>query len=145
MVQVQTIASTSELEAGYLQTLEYLDDKIVIHDRIYGDHTITEPVLIDLLKSPSVLRLSRVGQHGITSFVGLTPNVTRFEHSVGAFLVVRQVGGTVTEQVVGLLHDISHTAFSHVIDCKCLFSLTCPFPGPSYRCKAGIQHARRID
>ena len=103
--------------AGHFQTLEYpSDDTIIIHDQIYGDHTITEAVLVALLKSPSVIRLSRVGQHGITSFVGLTPNVTRFEHSVGAMLVVRLVGGSVPEQIVGLLHDISHTAFSHVID-----------------------------
>jgi HD superfamily phosphohydrolase len=42
--------------------------------------------------------------------------VTRFEHSVGAFLLVRTVGASLEEQIAALLHDISHTTLSHVID-----------------------------
>ncbi|MEM7119334.1 MAG: HD domain-containing protein [Chloroflexota bacterium] len=86
------------------------------HDDIYGSVTITEPVLLDLLASRAVQRLHGVMQHGITGIIGLTAPVTRFEHSVGAMLLVRRLGGSVTEQVAALLHDVSHTAFSHVID-----------------------------
>ncbi|MCJ7700867.1 MAG: HD domain-containing protein, partial [Anaerolineales bacterium] len=46
----------------------------------------------------------------------ITSPTSRFEHSVGALLLVRRLGASLEEQVAALLHDISHTAFSHVID-----------------------------
>lgn len=103
--------------AGFFQTLDIIDgNKIVIQDKLYGEHTITERVLLDLLQSPELLRLKGVCQHGVTGLLGLTHRVTRFEHSVGAFLLVRKVGATLEEQVAALLHDVSHTALSHVVD-----------------------------
>lgn len=86
------------------------------HDDVYGSVEITEPVLLDLMASAAMQRLRGVMQHGITGLIGLTASVSRFEHSVGAMLLVRRMGGSVKEQVAALLHDVSHTAFSHVID-----------------------------
>lgn len=40
----------------------------------------------------------------------------RYDHSVGVMLLIRMLGGTLEEQIAGLLHDVSHTAFSHVAD-----------------------------
>ncbi|NIP72740.1 MAG: HD domain-containing protein [Gammaproteobacteria bacterium] len=85
-------------------------------DAIYGTVEIAEPALLDLMKTDAVGRLKGVSQHGITSHLGITPPFSRFEHSVGAMLLVRQLGASIDEQIVALLHDISHTAFSHVID-----------------------------
>ncbi|KAL2802850.1 hypothetical protein BJX63DRAFT_97861 [Aspergillus granulosus] len=105
------------LKSGYFQTLTYPSASlIVITDELYGQHLITEPVLLDLLNSPHVLRLANVDQHGVTGVLRLLPGITRLEHSVGAFLLVRLKGASLAEQVAALLHDISHTVFSHVID-----------------------------
>lgn len=85
-------------------------------DPIHGRVTITEPVLLAVMQSAAIQRLHGVLQHGITAVLGITEPITRFEHSVGAMLVVRRLGGTVEEQLGALLHDVSHTAFSHVMD-----------------------------
>lgn len=85
-------------------------------DELYGKIEITEQVLIDLIASDAMQRTKGVSQHGITALLGITPPFSRFDHSVGAMLLVRRLGANVNEQVAALLHDISHTAFSHVID-----------------------------
>lgn len=104
-------------KVGYFQTLALPSkDTAIIDDDIHGRHIIKDPVLLALLKSRSLRRLVGVCQHGVTGLLGLTPIITRFEHSVGAFLLVRIAGGSVEEQVAALLHDISHTVLSHVMD-----------------------------
>jgi len=85
-------------------------------DVVYGTVEIEEQVLIDLMQAKAMQRLNRILQHGITALIGLTRPVTRFEHSIGVMLLVRRFGGTLDEQIAALLHDVSHTAFSHVID-----------------------------
>jgi uncharacterized protein len=86
------------------------------NDPIYGTAEITEPVLIDLLQTDALQRLGQIMQHGITGLIGLTSPVSRLDHSLGAMLLVRRLGGDLPEQIAALLHDVSHTAFSHVID-----------------------------
>lgn len=85
-------------------------------DAVYGSVLISEPVLLDLMASTAMQRLQGVLQHGISALIGITEPITRFDHSVGAMLLVRRLNGPVTEQIAALLHDVSHTAFSHVID-----------------------------
>ncbi|KAM0815607.1 hypothetical protein AB5N19_01406 [Seiridium cardinale] len=117
---------TSLFKSGHFQTIDFsAEDQVVIDDQLYGRHTITEPVLVELLRSPALARLAGVNQHGISSLLNITPRVTRMEHSIGAFLQVRIVGAEVDEQVAGLLHDISHTTMSHVVD----FALSKPGEG----------------
>lgn len=86
------------------------------YDEIYGEVTIEAPVLRDLMETAAMQRLRGVWQHGISDLIGLTRPVTRFQHSVGAMLLVRRLGGDLRRQIAALLHDVSHTAFSHVID-----------------------------
>ncbi len=85
-------------------------------DTVYGSTSFTDPMLLDLLQSAAIQRLRSVLQHGITAVLGITQPVTRFEHSVGAMILVQRAGGSVCEQAAALMHDVSHTAFSHVAD-----------------------------
>lgn len=85
-------------------------------DAIYGTVEISEPVLLELMQSRAMQRLAGVSQHGITALLGITPPFSRFDHSVGVMLLVRRLGASIEEQIAALLHDVSHTAFSHVID-----------------------------
>lgn len=111
------------IRAGRFQTHEFSQDGndassavVTIRDELYGTITIKEPVLTELLRSEALARLAGVHQHGISGLLGLTPKVTRLEHTVGAMLLVRHVGASVAEQVAALLHDVSHTTMSHVVD-----------------------------
>lgn len=86
-----------------------------IRDSIYGDFEV-EPIFEKLINTKQVQRLKGVHQGGASYLVNPQWNVTRYEHSIGTMLFIRLMGGSVEEQISGLLHDISHTAFSHVID-----------------------------
>ncbi|PGW34781.1 hypothetical protein COE04_13050 [Bacillus cereus] len=88
---------------------------MIISDVIYGEFKI-DKVLEDLIISKPVQRLKGVHQAGASYLMNEKWNVTRFDHSVGAMLLIKKLGGSVEEQIAGLLHDVSHTAFSHVID-----------------------------
>jgi len=85
-------------------------------DRIYGKIDITELVILDLINSPSIQRLKGIDQAGYSEpwFPG-TPR-TRFEHSVGVYILLKKYGASLEEQIAGLIHDVSHSAFSHCID-----------------------------
>ncbi|WP_243526691.1 HD domain-containing protein [Bacillus pseudomycoides] len=86
-----------------------------IQDSIYGDFVL-EPVLAELIYTKPIQRLKNIHQGGASYLVNSKWNVTRFDHSAGVMLLIKKLGGSIEEQIAGLLHDISHTAFSHVID-----------------------------
>ncbi len=83
---------------------------------IYGTYSITEPVIIDLLEHPMMQRLQKVHQYGLSYYLNKPLEYNRYEHSLGVFVLLRRFGASKLEQVAGLLHDVSHTAFSHVAD-----------------------------
>lgn len=85
-------------------------------DPVYGHIELHQPVLLDLIHSPAMQRLRGVLQHGISALIGITSPTTRFDHSLGVMLLTRRLGASLDEQIAALLHDVSHTAFSHVID-----------------------------
>jgi len=88
---------------------------VVISDVIYGEFKVDQ-VVEELILSKPVQRLKGIHQNGASYLINENWNVTRFDHSVGVMLLVKKLGGSVEEQIAGLLHDVSHTAFSHVID-----------------------------
>ena len=87
-----------------------------IRDAIHGRQTINEPVLQELINTRLVQRLKHVNQAGALKYTTPHATVTRYEHSIGVMLLLRQLGASLKEQIAGLLHDTPHTAFSHVID-----------------------------
>ena len=89
---------------------------MIYKDRIYGKVNIKEPVILDLIKCPSMQRMKGVDQHGHFEphFPGTAYN--RFEHSLGVYVLLKKFGASLKEQIAGLLHDVSHTVFSHVAD-----------------------------
>jgi len=87
-----------------------------IKDRIYGEVEITEPVLLEIINSPALQRLKGVSQFGYFEPFFPGTSYSRFEHSVGVCLLLRKYGASLEEQIAGLIHDVSHSAFSHCID-----------------------------
>lgn len=85
-------------------------------DRVYGAVTVDEPMLRELIAAPTIQRLKGVAQAGYPLPWWPSATHSRFEHSLGVMLLLQRYGAPVTEQMAGLLHDASHTAFSHCID-----------------------------
>ncbi|MGH1286797.1 HD domain-containing protein [Bacillus toyonensis] len=88
---------------------------MIISDVLYGEFEVDQ-VLEELILSKPVQRLKGIHQAGASYLMNEKWNVTRFNHSVGVMLLIKKLGGSVEEQIAGLLHDVSHTTFSHVID-----------------------------
>lgn len=86
-------------------------------DPLYGDIAIDDPLILDLLDTPPLQRLRRINQYGGVNYI--YPDrlqTTRYEHSLGVWHVLRTLGADRATQVAGLLHDVGHTAFSHMVD-----------------------------
>src|SRR3989339_1947776 len=81
-----------------------------IQDRIYGQVNIEELILLELMASEPLQRLKGIKQ----SLSNQT--VSRYEHSLGVMILLKILKAPLEEQIAGLLHDVPHTAFSHVID-----------------------------
>lgn len=87
-----------------------------VDDRVYGTVEITSEAAIELINSKPMQRLKGIAQFGIPDEFYHHKNYSRYEHSVGVMLLLKRLGASEEEQIAGLLHDVSHTAFSHVID-----------------------------
>lgn len=83
---------------------------------LYGTTHIHEPVLIALIKHPAFERLKHIRQYGVMHYARSEPEFTRYQHSLGVFFITRLYGASLEEQIDALLHDVSHTVFSHVGD-----------------------------
>jgi len=87
-----------------------------IEDRVYGTWKFSEPILVELVESEAVQRLKGIAQFGVPDIWYHKKGFFRFEHDVGVAILLAKLGATTEEQIAGLLHDVSHTAFSHVVD-----------------------------
>lgn len=86
------------------------------NDRVYGEVSVEDPKILALIACPTFQRLKGIKQSGPSAFAFPFKTVTRFDHCLGAYILLRKLGADRREQVAGLLHDISHTAFSHAVD-----------------------------
>ncbi|MDU4938789.1 MAG: HD domain-containing protein [Clostridium sp.] len=88
---------------------------MIIKDILYGEFQV-EDIFEILINTKEIQRLKKIHQGGASFLVNPKLNITRYDHSIGTMLLIRLLGGSIEEQIAGLFHDISHTAFSHVID-----------------------------
>lgn len=89
---------------------------MMYRDKVYGEFDIIEPVLLDLINSAAMERIRKVNQYGTWVYYDPKFSTTRFEHSMGVFYICKKFGASLEEQIAALIHDVSHTAFSHVAD-----------------------------
>jgi HD superfamily phosphohydrolase len=85
-------------------------------DRVYGRVSIEDAEILELIGCATFERLKGVRQAGPSALAFPFKDVTRYEHSLGVFILLRRLKAPRREQVAGLLHDVSHTAFSHAVD-----------------------------
>lgn len=85
-------------------------------DTFYGPIEVQEPVLLELIDSPVFQRLKHIHQYGVSYYTTHREEYNRYDHSIGVFAILRAQKVSLEEQIAGLLHDVSHTAFSHVGD-----------------------------
>jgi len=88
---------------------------IQVNDFLYGKMELPM-VFSDLLNTEALKRLGGIHQSGAIFLVNPDICHSRLEHAIGVTMLIRMLGGSELEQIAGLLHDISHTAFSHVGD-----------------------------
>lgn len=92
-------------------------------DKVYGEVEIKEPLVLEIIKSSCFQRLKGVDQAGYLPLYVNPKSLplsqlqhSRFDHSVGVFILLKKFNASLEEQISGLLHDLSHSAFSHCID-----------------------------
>jgi hypothetical protein len=105
-IALQTRAEVSVIDSGSHMILQ----------TEYGEYQVDEPVLLQLIRCPAMERLKHIYQYGVCRFARQEKKFTRYEHSIGCFVLLRRFGASVAEQIDGLMHDVSHTVFSHVGD-----------------------------
>ncbi len=101
------------------------DRCLTIEKTIMGPQKICDPFIIKTIKAPIMQRLKGVDQSGLPHYFNKSlPQYTRFEHCIGVYLITRkahesekrQTQNQKAEQLAALLHDASHTVFSHTGD-----------------------------
>jgi uncharacterized protein len=85
-------------------------------ETFYGPIQVEETILLELIQSPAMQRLKHIHQYGVAYYTTHKEEYNRYDHSIGVFALLKKNGASLEEQISGLLHDLSHTVFSHVGD-----------------------------
>lgn len=83
---------------------------------IIGSEETPHPLIEKLLEHPAMQRMKEIDQSGIAKYYLGLPSFRRFDHCVGVYMLLRRFHAPLDVCVAGLLHDVSHTVFSHVAD-----------------------------
>ncbi len=94
-----------------------------IHDSVYGTMKIG-PLVLDLMETLEMQRLSGIKQLGLTYLVFPGANHTRLEHSLGATHLAKKISDALSLDdsdrnlivSAALLHDVGHAPFSHTLE-----------------------------
>ncbi|MCK4525510.1 MAG: HD domain-containing protein, partial [Candidatus Andersenbacteria bacterium] len=90
---------------------------MIIKDKIWGEIEIKDKLIKEIILDKDFQRMKKISQFGIFKHSFLFGiEFSRFEHSVGVYYLLKKFGASEEECLAGLLHDISHGAFSHVLD-----------------------------
>lgn len=95
----------------------------------YGVVAIDDPLAVELILSSPFQRLKAINQYGVVKYITPTEDYTRFDHSLGVYHLLKMAKASREEQISGLLHDVSHTVFSHVGD----YVFQDQYPGDCYQ------------
>ena len=85
-----------------------------LYDVVWGNLEINDKDTIKIIKHPSLQRLKNIWISTYGYLFNLKRNATRFDHSIGVYLLLKHFRASKEEQIAGLIHDVSHTALSHV-------------------------------
>jgi uncharacterized protein len=85
-------------------------------NNIYPITAPDEPIILEILDSPPMHRLQGLNQYGMPDRYYHLHGFKRIDHSYGVCQLLKILGAPLEEQVAGLVHDVSHRAFSHVYD-----------------------------
>lgn len=91
-------------------------------DKVYGQVKIAKPIILELINNASLQRLKGIDQGGYRP-LWVKPEIkmgkydhSRFAHSLGVYILLKKYNASLEEQVAGLIHDVSHSTFSHCVD-----------------------------
>lgn len=122
----QIILAQEDKKNGFGYVIEH-EDKLEIVT-IHGIVEINHPLIRELLHHKTFKRLEKINQYGTSEYIEkalVIPRAeigyTRYQHSLGILvLIVRYFDKEGTDllkaMVSGMLHDLSHTPFSHSTD-----------------------------
>ena len=85
-------------------------------DKVFGEAEIQDKVILDLINCSTLQRLKGIDNAGYFKPWFKGEGFSRFDHSVGVYILLKIYRTSLEEQVAGLIHDVSHTVFSHCID-----------------------------
>lgn len=83
---------------------------------LMGNFSISKGIISEAIENKAMQRMKLVDQGGPVVYFERAPHFARYDHCLGVWGLLKRFGASEEEQLVGLWHDISHTAFSHVAD-----------------------------